>query len=945
MRTDCPLVQPTSRILFVIGDGDFKHNSGGHITMPTATPLFNALQRQGKTVCWVMEHSTSMCCSKCGEEMQQAVLHKQLPPTEDELKARAQSKQDRQIKRKAHSLVKLASKHIQPDNQQAVPLSIPLRLLPITQEEADMAIKFARIMPQLKGADRMVAKNYDAKNLIMAWGLRHCGHCDNIWCRDKNACINMHLRAMFYLGQPLKSSSSSSQTAEADARPEPRAELDSRGALLLETAKISDTVSHTEPVRFVFPLTEPARRVQAIPTRRLTKALDTQFRVVPLDVLVRQQQYKEAVHLVQVSLKKRRSDVKKTHPAVTHELVRAVLANKNKVAGSAGPAARVRLAHSLVDTMAANGNVIGTATVMELMEAYAAVGDAEAVADLAARVSTEPGQAARVSLCQSRAEIVAGRYQQGDRLVRQVLQDAQMGRAADATAEGVMRYTLQSYAITGDVRRLDDTLKVFRAQGCRLDEPTCAAMCRLYAARNDRAQVDKLVAGLRAEGGIPSPELWRVQIQAANRNLERLVTGTHDMFIDFVRPPRRGEVEGLDKQGPLMAQVSRKEIAKTLRAVRTFVPESIALFRQQIPAMMDRMRKECPELEAWMLSEEMVFLSLSNGGDAARERIWGTLGRCVSMFGNEAVSDAAARALARVMPPIDRPYSAQLEQLEKMIKKRNVSRAQTMATLARGFGDLGDFNSAKFLLAQCGVDTLDGFYGPYNDAVSDAEAKSAAAAAATSHAAASGGGDGGGDGGGKKAAASAAASAAAPVQHPKYKFKEVHRAGNLYALKAHGLLYEALVKHGKIEAALSYLNHVFQTKSHIPLPSAVKIVPAAIKHDEQVALMEAKRLAKSKGKGSTPERPERGQRPSMERLALEVLHRYFNRRGVAEEIEAIKARQRKIAKGRYEEIEQPEESYPEFMDDEEVADSNGSTHTTGVDNVARNNSESERDRE
>ncbi|KAL2911951.1 hypothetical protein HK105_208561 [Polyrhizophydium stewartii] len=242
---------PTSRILFVFDDGDFKHNSRGHTTMPTATPLFNALRRQGERVCSVKEHRTSKCCSKCGKEMQQAVLHKQLPPTEDELKVRARSKQDRQIKRKAHLLVKLARKHIQPDNQQAVPLSISLRPLPITQDEADMAIKFAwnaaqaasgasapapmdgngsngrppadqpqeaprsgnrklsrpppmSVKPWCEGADLMVARNYHAKNLLMPWGLRHCGNCDTIWRCDKNACIDMHLRAMFYLRQPLK---------------------------------------------------------------------------------------------------------------------------------------------------------------------------------------------------------------------------------------------------------------------------------------------------------------------------------------------------------------------------------------------------------------------------------------------------------------------------------------------------------------------------------------------------------------------------------------------------------------------------------------------------------------------------------------------------------------------------------------------------------------------
>ncbi|KAL2915865.1 mRNA splicing protein [Polyrhizophydium stewartii] len=48
----------------------------------------------------------------------------------------------------------------------------------------------------------MVARNCDARNLPMPWGLRHRGQCDTIWCRDKNARINMHLRAMFYLRQP-----------------------------------------------------------------------------------------------------------------------------------------------------------------------------------------------------------------------------------------------------------------------------------------------------------------------------------------------------------------------------------------------------------------------------------------------------------------------------------------------------------------------------------------------------------------------------------------------------------------------------------------------------------------------------------------------------------------------------------------------------------------------
>ncbi|KAL2919376.1 hypothetical protein HK105_201020 [Polyrhizophydium stewartii] len=59
------------------------------------------------------------------------------------------------------------------------------------------------VMPQLKGDDRMVARDYYAKDLIMPWNRRYCATCDTIWCRDKSACINMHLLVMFYLQQPL----------------------------------------------------------------------------------------------------------------------------------------------------------------------------------------------------------------------------------------------------------------------------------------------------------------------------------------------------------------------------------------------------------------------------------------------------------------------------------------------------------------------------------------------------------------------------------------------------------------------------------------------------------------------------------------------------------------------------------------------------------------------
>ncbi|KAL2913067.1 hypothetical protein HK105_207412 [Polyrhizophydium stewartii] len=70
-----------------------------------------------------------------------------------------------------------------------------------------------------KAAIAWPAKNYDAKNLIMHWSLCHCGHCDTVWCHYKNARINTHLRAMFYLQQPLKVDAHGNPAARQDGPP------------------------------------------------------------------------------------------------------------------------------------------------------------------------------------------------------------------------------------------------------------------------------------------------------------------------------------------------------------------------------------------------------------------------------------------------------------------------------------------------------------------------------------------------------------------------------------------------------------------------------------------------------------------------------------------------------------------------------------------------------
>ncbi|KAL2918854.1 hypothetical protein HK105_201688 [Polyrhizophydium stewartii] len=87
--------------------------------------------------------------------------------------------------------------------EQALP-QIERRLHVLVREAIDGAKAAQPAVPQLKGENRMVAKNNDAKSLIMPWCLRHCDQSDTIWCRYKNVCINMHLCAMFNLQQPLK---------------------------------------------------------------------------------------------------------------------------------------------------------------------------------------------------------------------------------------------------------------------------------------------------------------------------------------------------------------------------------------------------------------------------------------------------------------------------------------------------------------------------------------------------------------------------------------------------------------------------------------------------------------------------------------------------------------------------------------------------------------------
>lgn len=68
------------RLLFALGDGSFRHNSAGHVTMPSGSRMFEELADRKELICWVDEYCTTKYCSACGGEMEQAALFERKPP-------------------------------------------------------------------------------------------------------------------------------------------------------------------------------------------------------------------------------------------------------------------------------------------------------------------------------------------------------------------------------------------------------------------------------------------------------------------------------------------------------------------------------------------------------------------------------------------------------------------------------------------------------------------------------------------------------------------------------------------------------------------------------------------------------------------------------------------------------------------------------------------------
>ena len=72
--SEWPETTPTHRLLILIGDGSFAHNSRGHLPTPSGQRIFDELRMLGEIVLWINEYRTSLCCSLCHSQMEQATI-------------------------------------------------------------------------------------------------------------------------------------------------------------------------------------------------------------------------------------------------------------------------------------------------------------------------------------------------------------------------------------------------------------------------------------------------------------------------------------------------------------------------------------------------------------------------------------------------------------------------------------------------------------------------------------------------------------------------------------------------------------------------------------------------------------------------------------------------------------------------------------------------------
>jgi hypothetical protein len=213
-QRDAEKLQCAARLLIVLGDGDFQHNSRGHITQPSGSRLFRELRLRNEHIRWVNEHRTSLTCSVCTEDMVPAIIQRRC----EEVKRTAPFRGKRMRGRRGPI----------PEPTRLIPPPIPTPIpfhdhshhrqqhMETTNDGNVLTCRQRRPTGSTKLTDPFTFTSPSTillpkPDCISPWGLRVCCSttCHNrLWCRDVNACRNMHNRVGWILRNPARSDDS-----------------------------------------------------------------------------------------------------------------------------------------------------------------------------------------------------------------------------------------------------------------------------------------------------------------------------------------------------------------------------------------------------------------------------------------------------------------------------------------------------------------------------------------------------------------------------------------------------------------------------------------------------------------------------------------------------------------------------------------------------------------
>ena len=224
---------PTApRLLIALGDGSFRHNSAGHLSMPEGNTMFCAMREMGEHICWVDEFCTSKCCSTCSSDLAPALLVKKAPlprvghdhdrhPRYPAAAAPEHNNPFPRRHRKAHQPVpvhqlcrfpKPSTRLFGVEHVVFPALDKHRRLVPAEEDASeededdpgppDKGGSASASLISPPDASSSSSASVLVHHVVSPWRLRVCfsQQCRNrIWCRDINASLNMLLRVRWWL--------------------------------------------------------------------------------------------------------------------------------------------------------------------------------------------------------------------------------------------------------------------------------------------------------------------------------------------------------------------------------------------------------------------------------------------------------------------------------------------------------------------------------------------------------------------------------------------------------------------------------------------------------------------------------------------------------------------------------------------------------------------------